>query len=63
MLFIGHEKLKDKVFHGDNNSIYNLAPFMKDLVEYDLRTDHRKKRFSREITKERKRKQLHDKLL
>jgi len=29
---------------------------MKDLVEYDLRTDHRKKRFSREITKERKKK-------
>ena len=29
---------------------------MKDLVEYDLRTDNRKKRFSREITEERKKK-------
>lgn len=30
---------------------------MKDLVEYDLRTDHRKKSFQRNYKKE---KQLHD---
>lgn len=56
VLFIGHEKLKDKVFHGDNNSIYNLLPFMKDLVEYDLELITERRGFPEKLQKKEKKK-------
>lgn len=41
---------------GDRIQFNSLLPFVKDLVEYYLRIDHRRERFSREIKKERKKK-------